>query len=153
MGWKVRRAAPGYDPHPRIRYGTRPTEQDGQITALKLPMSVLVFDLGGEQKRPALVALEFSQEAGYGFILARPDQEDETGYVVRSLAPFPPETPYAWWALEDFKDLQRWEAEYTTGVGIEGEMPERLPPVKGFYHDLHLPGPRWRFAAFEQWLT
>jgi hypothetical protein len=128
VNWKLKRASKGYDPHPHIRYGARPTEQDGQISALSLPMSVLVFD-------------------------ARPDQEDETVYVVRSCAWFPPEMPYAWLPLQDFTDLLRWRDQLKAGVGREDDMPtKKLPPIQGFYHDLHLPGPKWRFSAFEQWM-
>jgi hypothetical protein len=152
VGWKVKRASKGYDPHPHVRIGARPTEQDGQITALALPMSVLVFDIRADNGMPAFVTLELTSDAGYGFILARPDQEDETAYVVRSIAPFPPQMPYAWLPLEDFGDLLRWKAKLKAGVGIEAMMPRKLPPIKGFYHDMHLPGPRWRFSAFEQWM-
>jgi hypothetical protein len=153
MSWKVKRASKGYDPHPQIRYGARPTEQDGQITALKLPMSVLVFDIKeASSGMPAFVTLNFTEDAGYGYILARPDQEDETVYVVRSCAWFPPQMPYAWLPLQDFADLLRWREQFKAGVGRKEDIPEKLPPIQGFYHDLHLPGPKWRFSAFEQWM-
>jgi hypothetical protein len=152
MSWKLKRAAKGYDPRPQIRYGARPTEGDGAITSLALPMSALVFDLKDEHSgMPGFVTLNFTDEAGYGFVLARPDQEDETVYVVRSVVGFPPETPYAWLPVQDFKDLLRWRDQFKAGVGLKGYMPNTLPPLQGFYHDLHLPGPKWRFAAFEQW--
>jgi len=152
MSWKVKRASKGYDPHPTIRYGTRPTEQDGQITALSLPMSALVFDIPDRSSGlPAFITMHFGREAGYGFVLARPEQEDETVYVVRSCVPYPQEMPYAWLPLQDFMDLLRWRAQFKAGVGM-APMPQQLPPIQGFYHDLHLPGPRWRFAAFEQWM-
>jgi hypothetical protein len=71
MGWKVKRASKGYDLHPQIRYGARPTEQDGQISALILPMSVLVFDVREPQTRmPAFVGIQLSEAAGFGFVLA-----------------------------------------------------------------------------------
>jgi hypothetical protein len=88
----------------------------------------------------------------YGYILARPDQEDETVCVVRSCAWFPPEMPYAWLPLQDFGDLLRWKASFKAGVGRAEDIPQKLPPIQGFYHDLHLPGPKWRFSAFEQWM-
>jgi hypothetical protein len=151
MSWKLKRASKWYDPQPQIRYGARPTAEDGQISALKLPMSALVLDIP-EQKTgmPAFVTVHFSAEAGYGFMLARPDQEDETVYVVRSVLDFPRETPYAWLPLQDFSDLLRWRNQFKAGVGL-APIPQTLPPLQGLYHNLHLPGPRWRFSAVEQW--
>ena len=152
MGWKLKRASQGYDPHPQIRYGARPTAEDGQITSLRLPMSILVLDIPDPKSgMPAFVTVSFSEKAGYGFVLARPDQEDEAVYVVRSCVDFPPETPYAWLPLQDFADLLRWRDQFKAGVGLD-PMPRTLPPILRFYHDLHLPGPRWCFAAFKQWM-
>jgi hypothetical protein len=153
MSWKLKRASKGSDPHPQIRYGARPTAEDGQISALKLPMSALVLDIPEQQTgMPAFVTVHFSVEAGYGFVLARPDQEDETVSVVRSVVTeIPREMPYAWLALQDFRDLLRWREQFKAGVGV-APMPQKLPPIQGFYHDLHLPGPRWRFSAFDQWM-
>jgi hypothetical protein len=152
MAWKVKRAAKGYDPHPKIRYGAIPTEQDGEITALKLPMSVLVFDIPDQASgMPACITLNIGREAGYGYVLARPDQEDETVYVVRSIIDFPPEMPYAWLPLQDFTDLLRWRTQFGAAVG-RAPMPKVAPPIQGFYWDLHLPGPRWRFSSFQDWM-
>jgi hypothetical protein len=150
MGWKVKRASKGYDPHPQIRYGARPTADDGQITSLALPMSALVLDIPDQHtEMPAFVTLQFAATAGYGFILARLEQEDEMVYVVRSVMDFPKETPYAWLPLQDFRDLLRWRDQLKAVVG-RAPMPKNAPPIQGLYHDLHLPGPRWRFSAFDQ---
>ena len=132
MSWKVKRASKGYDPHPQIRYGARPTEQDGQITALKLPMSTLVFDIREEASgMPAFVTLELTEDAGYGFILARPDQEDETVYVVRSCAWFPPEMPYAWLPLEDFGGSTPLACQAQSWCGACGRYPTEAATDSG----------------------
>jgi hypothetical protein len=149
MGWKVRRASKAYDSHPKIRYGTRATEDDRQITTLTLPMSVLVVDIQDpDSGLPAFMTLNLSQEAGYGFILARPDQEEQTAYVVRSIEPLAQKLPLAWLPLEDFGDLWRWKERLKTGVGV-APMPKTLPPISGFYRNLRLPGPRWVFGSWE----
>jgi hypothetical protein len=150
MGWKVRRAATGYDPRPQIRYGVRPTADDGQIDTLRLPMSILVVDLPDRapHETPSFITLNLSQEAGFGFIVARPDQEDTTVYVVRSIDPVARGLPLAWLPLEDFRDLWRWAREMKVGVGVE-PLPQWLPPIRGFYRNLSLPGPRWVFGSWE----
>jgi hypothetical protein len=118
---------------------------------LALPMSVLVIDVPEIiSGMPGCVALTFSEEAGYGFVLSTPEREHETVYVVRSVNDIPPNMPYGWLALTDFRDLLRWSARFGAAVG-RAPMPKTAPPIKGFYWDLSLPGPRWHFSAFATW--